>query len=114
MRTGTNAMVAAVALNLLLAAASDGGSEPVSFFVSPQGKDTWSGRRADPSEDDGPFATVARARDVVRGLLKVQTQPRPVRVILRGGTYYLDSPLEFGPQDSGTEHAPVVYGAAVG
>jgi hypothetical protein len=34
--------------------------------------------------------------------------------VLRGGTYYLDSPLEFGPEDSGTEQAPVVYCAAAG
>src|SRR6185437_6229771 len=40
--------------------------------------------------------------------------PQPVRVILRGGTYYLDSPLEFGPEDSGTGNAPVVYAAAAG
>ena len=32
------------------------------FFVSPKGNDRWSGRLADPDENDGPFATVARAR----------------------------------------------------
>jgi len=37
-----------------------------------------------------------------------------VRVVLRSGTYFLDSPLEFAPQDSGTEQAPVVYAAAPG
>ena len=37
-----------------------------------------------------------------------------MRVVLRGGTYYLDQPLEFGPEDSGTEKAPVVYAAAAG
>ena len=37
-----------------------------------------------------------------------------MRVVLRGGTYYLDSPLMFGPEDSGTENAPVVYAAAPG
>ena len=84
------------------------------FFVSPQGKDRWSGKPADPGENDGPFATVARAREAVRALLKTQKEPRRVRVVLRGGTYYLDSPLEFGPEDSGTENAPVVYAAAAG
>ena len=92
------------------------GAEPraADFFISPQGKDSWSGRIADPRENDGPFATVARARDAVRGLLKVQKEPRRVHVVLRGGTYYLDSPLEFSPEDSGTEGAPVVYAAAPG
>ena len=37
-----------------------------------------------------------------------------MRVVLRGGTYFLDSPLEFGPEDSGTDQAPVIYAAAAG
>jgi hypothetical protein len=84
------------------------------FVVSPKGNDRWSGRLAEPNENDGPFATVARARQAVRALLKTQKEPRPVRVVLRGGTYYLDQPLEFGPEDSGVEKAPVVYAAASG
>ncbi len=88
---------------------ADGGTLDV--FVSPRGRDNWSGRRADPGENDGPFATVARARDAVREL---QKGSRRVRVVVRGGTYDLDSPLEFGPEDSGTEQAPVVYTAAAG
>jgi hypothetical protein len=89
-------------------------SEPADFFISLQGKDTWSGILADPGENDGPFATVARARDAVRELRKTQKEPRRVRVVLRGGTYYPDAPLEFGAEDSGTEKAPVVYAAAAG
>jgi hypothetical protein len=84
------------------------------FFVSPRGKDSWSGRRTDPGGDDGPFATVARARDAVRALFKTLDRPRPVRVLLRSGTYHLDSPLEFGPEDSGSPNAPVIYAAAAG
>jgi len=126
MRDGTNAMVAAVKLSLLLAMACSGpwlkgaaatpggGSGMADFFVSPHGTDTWSGKLADPGEDDGPFATVARAREAVRALLKTQKEPRHLRVVLRGGIYYLDSPLEFGPEDSGAENAPVVYAAATG
>ena len=126
MRAGTNAMIVSTIWSFVLAAGCAGlwqesvfaapGEGPASadFFVSPKGKDTWSGRRADPDENDGPFTTVARARDAVRVLLQTQKQPRRVRVILRGGTYYLDAPLEFGPQDSGTEQAPVAYAAAAG
>jgi len=84
------------------------------FFVSPRGHDEWSGKPADPGNNDGPFATVARAREAVRVLLKTEKAPRRVRVVLRGGTYYLDSPMEFGPEDSGTEKAPVIYAAAAG
>jgi hypothetical protein len=119
-------MVANVRLSLLLLAAcrlasregiagsSVEKAETADFFVSPRGKDTWSGKRADPGENDGPFATVARARHVVLELRKTQKEPRRVRVVMRGGTYYLDAPLEFGPEDSGTEKAPVVYAAAAG
>ncbi|MCC6445851.1 MAG: right-handed parallel beta-helix repeat-containing protein, partial [Armatimonadetes bacterium] len=84
------------------------------FYVSPRGRDDWSGTLAEPGAKDGPFATVKRAQEAVRELLRSQPAPRPVRVILRGGTYYLDRPQEFGPQDSGTEQAPVTYAAARG
>lgn len=86
------------------------------FYVAPNGSDAWSGRRAAPDagRTDGPFATPQRARDAVRVLLKTQKEPRRVRVVLRGGTYDLDSPLELGPEDSGAENAPVTYAAATG
>lgn len=85
-----------------------------SFYVSPRGDDRWSGRRAEPRNGDGPFATTVRARDAVRAFRKAQKTPRPVRVVLQGGTYFLDRPLELGPEDSGTKTAPVVYTAAAG
>jgi hypothetical protein len=119
-------MVATVGLSLLLAApwsfawpagvaaAPAGNPEAADFFVSPRGRDAWSGKQADPGANDGPFATVARARQAVRALRKALKQPRRVQVVLRGGTYYLDAPLEFGPDDSGTEQGPVVYAAATG
>ncbi len=126
MWVGVKALVDAMRLSLLLAmvcsslwpqeASATAGENPgtVDFFVSGQGKDTWSGKRADPSENDGPFATLARAREAVCMLLKGQKEPQRVRVVLRGGTYYLDAPLEFGPEDSGTLQAPVIYCAAPG
>jgi len=84
------------------------------LFVSLRGNDNWSGKLADPGEKDGPFATITRARDAVRPLLKAQKPPESIRVIVRGGTYYLDSTIEFGPEDSGRDGAPVVYAAAAG
>jgi hypothetical protein len=126
MRTGTNTLLITVKLSLLLAitcfqARLEGvartpieNPEAADFFVSPRGKDNWSGKLAEPGKNDGPFATVARAREAVRAWLKTRKEPRRVRVLLRGGTYYLDSPLEFGPEDSGTKKAPVIYAAAAG
>ena len=87
---------------------------PVTFFVSPLGNDTWSGRSATRDKNNGPFATIARARDAIRALRRTHAQPRPVQVVIHGGTYYLDQPLEFGPEDSGTEEAPIVYAAEAG
>lgn len=84
------------------------------FFVSPRGNDTWTGKRPEPGKGDGPFATVDRARRAVRTLVTTLDRLRPVRVVLRAGTYYLDSPLEFGPEDSGSQNAPVIYAAAPG
>jgi hypothetical protein len=89
-------------------------SDGTVFFVSPQGQDQWSGKLDAPGDNDGPFATVSRAREAVRESLKTRKERHRTRVVLRAGTYHLDSPLEFGPQDSGTEKAPVVYAAAAG
>lgn len=96
------------------AATPVGSAEPVKFFVSTKGNDRWSGKSAERSGNDGPFATVVRAREAVRALRKSRGEPRRIRVVLRGGTYYLGAPLEFGPEDSGLEGAPVIYSAAPG
>ncbi|MCX7016671.1 MAG: right-handed parallel beta-helix repeat-containing protein [Candidatus Sumerlaeota bacterium] len=84
------------------------------FYVSPDGNDGWSGTRDQPNRDrtDGPFATIARARDAVRELKAKATGP--ITVCLRGGTYDLKEPLVFAPQDSGSPQAPVIYAAYPG
>lgn len=100
-------------LALALAASAEE-SNPAIFFVSPSGKDSWSGKRSTPEAGDGPFATLQRARDAVRALIDRHTRQQPVRVLFRGGTYYLNDAVEFGPEDSGSEKAPVIYAAAPG
>lgn len=67
-----------------------------SFFVAPNGNDAWSGRLAAPNAEgtDGPFATLARARDAMRTSDVKATY-------LRGGTYTLGSTLELGAADNG-------------
>lgn len=87
------------------------------LFVATNGNDAWSGAIAEPNADgtDGPLATVATAQQRVRALLeKSGSQDLPIRVLVRGGLYELDAPLEFAPEDSGTAAAPVVYQAFEG
>lgn len=77
-----------------------------SFLISAHGDGRWSGKLAEPGENDGPFATVQRAQEAVRALIKTLPEPRTVRVVLRAGTYHLHQPLRFGLEDSGAEGAP--------
>jgi len=85
------------------------------FYVSPSGNDAWTGRlpAASVQANDGPFRSVARARDEIRRL-KRGGAVGPVTVFLRGGRYELDGTLEFTPGDSGTEDAPIAYSAYQG
>jgi len=70
---------------------------PVRLYVSPAGRDTWSGRLAAPAGGDGPLATLAAARDAARKA----GAARPVTVVLAGGRYFLEEPLALQPHDSG-------------
>src|SRR5262245_8248011 len=80
--------VIGLAISAESAEAKLGSSRAANFFVSPHGKDTWSGKQNEPGADDGPFATVARAQAAVRELLKAQPKRQPLSVVLRGGIYY--------------------------
>ena len=109
-------------LNLLVVAAAASGqavqqptpseSETV-MYVSTEGNNAWSGKLAQPNtqHSDGPFATLAAARDAVRKLKAQGTLTRPVTVYVRGGTYTLSEPLVFTAADSGTEKTPISYTA---
>ncbi len=69
------------------------------IYVSPTGDDKADGTAA------APFATIARARDKADELKGSGT----VRVYLRGGTYYLTTPLVFTEKNSGTAASPIIY-----
>lgn len=85
-------------------------AEPIEFFVSPEGNDQWTGRFAAPvDQSDGPFATFERAMQMVRDLKAADGLTAPVTVFFRGGTYSLNQPILFTPQDSGTPDAPITY-----
>ncbi len=91
-------------------------AQALTLYVAPDGNDSWSGRRAHPDAQghDGPLASLQGARDAVRRLKAQGPLTEPVRVIFAGGNYALTAPVVFGPEDSGTERAPITYEAARG
>ncbi len=101
------------ALPLVCLSAPAAGPGETTLYVSPAGNDAWSGTRSAPTagRKDGPFATLARARDAIRELKAKGPLTAPVVVRLRGGKHYVTEPVVFGPQDSGTERCPITYTA---
>ena len=71
------------------------------IFVAPNGDD------ANPGTMAQPLKTVAKARDVVRGMTAGMTAD--ITVYLRGGTYQQTSTLPFGNADSGKNGFYVKY-----
>ncbi len=76
----------------------------ICLYVSPAGNDGWTGRLAAPNraKSDGPFATVHRAQRELRKIKGRKPLAQPVRIVLRGGTYFLPRPLVLDTRDSGT------------
>ncbi len=87
----------------------------VTLYVSPQGRDTWSGTLSAPNaaKSDGPLASLAGARDELR---RLRTGGRlsegEVAVQLQSGRYEQALPVLFTQEDSGTAASPVVFKAA--
>src|SRR5512136_1703372 len=92
------------ALALVVTAAAAAAAD---FHVAPNGND------ADPGTKDKPFATPARAMAAVRALVSSGLKT-DVRVVLRGGTYALETPLVFTSADSGTADYAITYTAEPG
>ena len=77
------------------------------FWVAPDGRDT------DPGTKSRPFGTLARARDAVRALRQAEPD-RDILVLFRNGTYPIEGPVDFSPEDSGRAGGGVTYAAAPG
>lgn len=85
------------------------------IYVSPQGKDSWSGHLAQPDaqESDGPLASFEAARDAARASGGTAT------IVVRGGDYYLARPVLFGPEDTGLSivarcgEVPILHGGSL-
>ncbi len=82
------------------------------FYVSPDGKDTWSGLlpKANSQRTDGPFANIERARDAARAKGGQST------IAMGNGDYYLTQPIVFDSRDAGLiitsrcSQTPVLHG----
>ncbi|MFC7338844.1 right-handed parallel beta-helix repeat-containing protein [Haloferula chungangensis] len=84
------------------------------FHISPSGSDHWSGTLEAPNieGDDGPFASLERARDAVRELKK--NKKGDITVLIRGGTYPLERTVVFGLEDGGEGDSSITYAAYPG
>ena len=80
------------------------------FFVATTGNDNWSGKMPNPRGQNGPFATLKRARDAVRGVIQ-SGLTEPVKVAVRGGTYYPNETLVLDSQDNGTQEFRITWSA---
>ena len=82
------------------------------YYVSLAGNDAWSGElaQADAGKTDGPFATVGRAKEVMRKRIAAGLKA-DVKVLIRGGVYYLRDGVAFGVEDSGSAQHRVTWAA---
>src|SRR5579864_732354 len=82
------------------------------FYVTIIGNDNWSGTLDCPNAagTDGPFASISRAQQAVRGILSNPAgRTNPIVVMLREGTYFQSRPLSFTSADSGTSTLQVIW-----
>jgi hypothetical protein len=77
------------------------------IWVSPKGSDT------NPGTKDKPLATIIVAQRQACELRRVNDPSLKggIQIILQGGTYQLDKPLQFRPEDSGTLESPTIFRA---
>lgn len=94
---------------LLMKKAERAAGQIADFFVSPNGSDQFSGKLSEMNLDktDGPFKTLAKARDAVREI--APSMVRDMVVMLRGGTYCLEETFVLGMIDSGKNGANIIY-----
>ena len=112
-------LAATLMISAIMAIASSFNPTPqnaIVYYVSTEGNDAWSGTIASPNagRSDGPFRTVAAARDAIRRLRAKGPLEKPVFVYIRGGIYFLDRAFGFQPAGLRNASSPVVYAAYPG
>ncbi len=93
---------------LLVSALTIAPCAALELHVAPGGDD------AGPGTARRPFATLTRARDAVREAKADGLPEGGITVWLHGGRYELAERLELGPEDSGSENAPILWRAQPG
>ncbi|MFP5039838.1 right-handed parallel beta-helix repeat-containing protein [Parasediminibacterium sp. JCM 36343] len=84
---------------------------PTQLFISPTGNDGWSGMKVTASGNDGPFATLERAKEEVKKQKHKNLPKGGIAINLLGGVYPLVKSFELSADDGGTEGSPIVYKA---
>lgn len=89
-------------------------TEKANFYVSTSGNDEWSGTFPEANSDltDGPFASLAKAKDAVRTLKN--NSDTDITVFIRDGQYLIDETVVFGLEDSGNSTQKITYAAYPG
>lgn len=80
-------------------------STEVNYYVATDGSDDNAGSL------DAPFATITKARDVIRQAIQQGLSEGSIVVNIRGGEYPVSSTIAFTEADSGTEDCPITYRA---
>lgn len=85
------------------------------FYVAQDGNDSWTGSlpATNPEKNDGPFASLEKARDTVRDLAK-GGELHQIIVRVRGGIHYLERPFVLSSLDSGSPECHILYEAYPG
>ena len=97
--------IASILVGLLAPSLSER-AEPARLYVATDGNDAWTGELSAPNAagTDGPFASLARAREEIRARRATSTWGDDgVDVILREGTYELAEPFLLSIVDSGRD-----------
>ena len=81
------------------------------LYVNPKGNDEWSGSLKSPNGKliDGPFKTLERAKQAIRGLKKSNNFKEKLTVNIAAGQYFLNQPLHFSLMDSGLPGREIVW-----
>jgi hypothetical protein len=70
------------------------------------------GDDANPGSPSKPVATIQRAQEIIRQCKSTQSlAEEAMTVYIRGGNYFLESPIRITKEDSGGENFPVLYTA---